>query len=241
MRVSTSPLRKHFALRIQYFDPELILPSRSFSSGHLRRGCRLPACPDPRVTSSETRYQISKRALDVAVALLAAALLFPVILLTAVLVAADVGIPLIFRQARPGQGGQPIIVYKFRTMRPGVDGGRRLTEAQRTSRIGKFLRAFRLDELPQLYNVLKGDMSLVGPRPLLSEDQPDDAAVRLRVRPGITGWAQINGGRIISTAEKSNLDAWYVRNASLKLDFMILFQTLRMLLANNVDRVRANT
>ena len=188
------------------------------------------------------RYRISKRAIDIASAFAGALLLSPVILLTALLVAIAVGRPLIFRQARPGRGGKPIVVYKFRTMGPALDAeGHRLHDAQRLSLIGRFLRASRLDELPQLFNVLKGDMALVGPRPLLSEDQSDNHPLRLQMRPGLTGWAQINGGRNISSTEKAELDTWYVRNASLALDVKILIQTMHMLLTNNIDRARART
>lgn len=190
---------------------------------------------------ASSRYLISKRALDIAFAAVGALLLSPFILLTALLVAIDVGLPLIFRQARPGRDGRPIVIYKFRTMRPAfAPDGRRIPEARRISSIGSFLRASRLDELPQLFNVLKGDMSLVGPRPLLSEDQPEGDPLRLLVRPGLTGWAQINGGRIISSTEKANLDTWYVRNASLALDIRILVQTACMLLTNSIDRARTH-
>jgi lipopolysaccharide/colanic/teichoic acid biosynthesis glycosyltransferase len=192
-----------------------------------------------RVASSH--YLISKRAIDIAFASAGALMLSPLILLTALLVAIDVGLALIFRQARPGRDGRPIVIYKFRTMRPAFTAdGRRIPEVRRISSIGRFLRASRLDELPQLLNILKGDMSLVGPRPLLSEDQPEDDALRLHVRPGLTGWAQINGGRIISSAEKANLDTWYVRNASLGLDIKILVRTACMVMTNSIDGARAH-
>ena len=188
---------------------------------------------------SSSRYLISKRAIDIAFASAGALLLAPLMLLTALLVAIDVGIPLIFRQARPGRDGCTIVIYKFRTMRPALAAdGRRIPEVGRISAIGHFLRASRLDELPQLLNILKGDMSLVGPRPLLSEDQPEDDPLRLRVRPGLTGWAQIHGGRTISSANKANLDSWYVRNASLGLDIKILVRTASMLMTNSIDRAR---
>jgi lipopolysaccharide/colanic/teichoic acid biosynthesis glycosyltransferase len=116
-------------------------------------------------------------------------------------------------------------------MRPPHDKhNRRIADDQRLSAIGQILRRTRLDELPQLYNVLVGDMSLVGPRPLLPRDQSQDYQARLSVRPGITGWAQVNGGRIISTSDKLILDIWYVKNASFVLDFEIALRTLKMIL-----------
>lgn len=111
--------------------------------------------------------------------------------------------------------------------------GRLLTESARTSSVGQFLRASRLDELPQLYNVINGDMGLIGPRPLLLADQPDEPTVRLVVAPGITGWAQIHGGKLISATEKNDLDEWYVHNASLWLDLKILLRTIFIVLTGD--------
>jgi len=131
----------------------------------------------------------------------------------------DVGFPLIFWQQRPGLYGRPFKLYKFRTMRASHDGHRvRIPDDQRSSAVGQALRRARLDELPQLFNVLIGDLSLIGPRPLLPCDQTLEFAARLSVRRGITGWAQVNGGPIISTSDKLVLDVWYVQNASLVLD-----------------------
>ena len=133
-------------------------------------------------------------------------------------------------------------MYKFRTMRAAHDKHwKRIPDDQRSSAVGRILRHTRLDELPQLYNVLVGDMSFVGPRPLLPHDQHPDYAARLSVRPGITGWAQVNGGRIISAPDKWILDIWYVQNASLLLDFKIILRTVKMVLFGdriNTEAVR---
>jgi lipopolysaccharide/colanic/teichoic acid biosynthesis glycosyltransferase len=147
-----------------------------------------------------------------------------------VAVALDSGFPVVFWQQRPGLRARPFKLYKFRTMRPPHDPrGERLSEADRHSRFGEFLRRTRLDELPQLYNILVGDMSFVGPRPLLPVDQSPAFAARLAVRPGLTGWAQIKGGRELTVANKAALDIWYVRNASLRLDLRILFGTVAVI------------
>ena len=130
-----------------------------------------------------------------------------------------------------GIGGRPFLLHKFRTLKPLFDErGLRIGTSDRRSWIGSFLRKTRLDELPQLLNVLVGDMSLVGPRPLLPQDQPSDAAIRLSVRPGMTGWAQINGADRLSVMKKNELDEWYVRNASFLLDLRIIFMTLGFVL-----------
>jgi lipopolysaccharide/colanic/teichoic acid biosynthesis glycosyltransferase len=163
-------------------------------------------------------------------------LVVPMVPVIALVVALDVGLPVIFWQQRPGLHGRPFRLYKFRTMRASHDKHfKRVADEKRLSLVGRFLRHMRIDELPQLYNVLIGDMSLVGPRPLLPEDQSPDFAVRLSVRPGLTGWAQVNGGRIISAADKAMLDTWYVQKASFSLDLKIIFRTASMLLIG--DRI----
>ena len=165
-------------------------------------------------------------------------MLAPIIVVIAFIVALDVGFPLIFWQQRPGLCGRPFKMYKFRTMRTAHDKHwKRIPDDQRLSAVGKILRHTRLDELPQLYNVLVGDMSFVGPRPLLPHDQPPNYAARLSVRPGITGWAQVNGGRIISPPDKWILDIWYIQNASFVLDIKIIFSTVKMVLFG--DRINA--
>jgi Bacterial sugar transferase len=139
---------------------------------------------------------------------------------------ACVGLPVFFWQQRMGAGGRRFLLHKFRTLRtPFDENGRKLTDEERLSPIGRFMRRTRLDELPQLLNILVGDMSLIGPRPLLPRDQRKNIEIRLMVRPGITGWAQVNGGVLLSPDEKEPLDEWYIRNASLWLDLRILFMT----------------
>lgn len=168
-----------------------------------------------------------KRFVDVvgAGALLAA--LLPITVVVAALTYYDVGAPMLFWQQRVGRHGRKFLLYKFRTYHAPFDGtGRRIPEERRLSKIGRLIRATRLDEIPQLYSVLRGDMSLIGPRPLLPHDQPKDPRTRLLVRPGITGWAQINGGTAIGPEEKDALDIWYIRHASFMLDLRIVFSTL---------------
>lgn len=176
-------------------------------------------------------YWRVKRAIDIVVALAGLIVLFPVMALAAVLVALDVRLPVVFAQQRPGLGGRPFRLTKFRTMGPSHDaGGRRIPDPERVSVTGRFLRRTRLDELPQLWHVLIGDMSFIGPRPLLPVDQAPEFAMRLLVRPGITGWAQVIGGRDISPLDKAALDVWYVQNASLRLDLEIVLRTIPLLL-----------
>jgi lipopolysaccharide/colanic/teichoic acid biosynthesis glycosyltransferase len=183
-------------------------------------------------------FLLGKRIVDVCGAVLLAFALTPVAMLVGLIVALDIGFPVIFWQQRPGLCGRPFKLYKFRTMRAAHDNLERIPDDQRSSAIGRALRRTRLDELPQLYNVLVGDMSLIGPRPLLPCDQSPDYAARLLVRPGITGWAQVNGGRIISTLDKLKLDIWYVQNVSLVLDLKIVVRTLMMILLG--DRINSD-
>ena len=175
-----------------------------------------------------------KRLLDIIIAAAALVLLSPVLLLLAWQIRRKLGTPILFRQVRPGRGGIPFVMYKFRTMRDAADeNGRPLPDAERLTPFGRKLRAASLDELPELWNVLKGDMSLVGPRPLLMEYLPLYNAEQRRrhlVRPGITGWAQVNGRNAISWPEKFRLDVWYVENRSLLLDIKILFLTVKKVL-----------
>jgi lipopolysaccharide/colanic/teichoic acid biosynthesis glycosyltransferase len=161
--------------------------------------------------------------LDVCLTLILVIALLPVLILVASLVFVDVGFPVLFWQQRTGLNGRNFLLHKFRTLQPPFDWmGREVPATQRLSPIGRLLRKMRLDELPQLLNVLVGDMSLIGPRPLLPHDQPPTPSVRLMVRPGITGWAQVNGGTLLSPEEKDQLDEWYIRHASLWLDLRIL-------------------
>ena len=175
-----------------------------------------------------------KRLLDIIIAAAALVLLSPVLLLLSWQIRRKLGTPVLFRQVRPGRGGIPFVMYKFRTMRDAEnENGRPLPDAERLTPFGRKLRAASLDELPELWNVLKGDMSLVGPRPLLMEYLPLYNAEQRRrhlVRPGITGWAQVNGRNAISWPEKFRLDVWYVENRSLLLDIKILFLTVKKVL-----------
>ena len=171
-----------------------------------------------------------KRLFDILVSGPALLLLAPLLLIVAIAVRLNMGAPILFRQRRPGLGGEPFGMIKFRTMRDAVDArGERLPDTQRITRLGAFLRSSSLDELPELWNVLKGDMSLVGPRPLLMDYLPlysDTQMRRHEVRPGITGWAQVNGRNAISWEEKFALDIWYVDNRSLRVDILILAHTV---------------
>jgi lipopolysaccharide/colanic/teichoic acid biosynthesis glycosyltransferase len=184
-------------------------------------------------------YWRIKRALDFIAALSLLVLMAPLTLLVAALVAVKVGLPVTFWQQRPGLNGRPFKLRKFRTMAAAHDThGHRVPDEARTSGVGRFLRRTRLDELPQLLNILTGEMSFVGPRPLLPVDQPAEYAARLLVRPGLTGWAQVKGGREVSPADKAALDVWYVRNASLALDLEIMLCTVTMVtLGERVDAV----
>jgi lipopolysaccharide/colanic/teichoic acid biosynthesis glycosyltransferase len=168
-----------------------------------------------------------KPLMDFCVTLILLITLLPLWILVASLAFLDVGSPIFFWQQRTGLNGRNFLLHKFRTLQPPFDWtGQTVPEALRLSWIGRLLRKTRLDELPQLLNVLVGDMSVIGPRPLLPQDQPPTPSVRLMVRPGITGWAQVNGGTLLSPSEKEELDEWYIRNASLWLDLNILAMTL---------------
>jgi lipopolysaccharide/colanic/teichoic acid biosynthesis glycosyltransferase len=177
-----------------------------------------------------------KRWIDVVGSLLLTILLFPIFIVAGGLVLLDVGRPILFWQERLGWKGRSFLVYKFRTLRAPFDSeGNPTLAGRRPSTIGRFLRATRLDELPQLLNVLLGDMSLVGPRPLLPEDQPSNTTIRLSVRPGISGWAQVNGAKLVTKEEKEKLDEWYVRNASLWMDLQITLMTIKVILKGRVS------
>ena len=171
-----------------------------------------------------------KRLLDVVGSAVALLLFAPVLLLTALVVKFAIGSPVLFRQWRPGYQGQPFQLVKFRTMTQARDAtGELLPDAQRLTRVGRFLRAASLDELPELWNVLRGDMSLVGPRPLLMEYLPLYTREQMRrheVLPGITGWAQVNGRNALEWEEKFALDLWYVQHQSFLLDIRIVILTL---------------
>ncbi|ELB2160780.1 sugar transferase [Vibrio parahaemolyticus] len=172
-----------------------------------------------------------KRVFDFTASLCGLILLSPIIALVAWKIRKNLGSPVLFRQTRPGLHGKPFEMVKFRTMKDAVDSqGNPLPDSERMTPFGDKLRNSSLDELPELWNVLKGDMSLVGPRPLLMQYLPlynQDQARRHDVRPGVTGWAQINGRNAINWEDKFKLDVWYVDNRSFWLDIKILFLTVK--------------
>lgn len=175
-------------------------------------------------------YQAAKRLLDIVLSWGLWFLLAPLMLALALLIKCKMPGPVFFRQLRPGLHGRPFTIYKFRTMTLERDaGGRLLPDAQRLTPLGSFLRSSSLDELPELMNVINGDMSLVGPRPLLMaylKRYSPEQARRHEAKPGITGWAQVNGRNAIGWAEKFRLDVWYVEHCSLGLDLRILLMTI---------------
>lgn len=170
-----------------------------------------------------------KRCVDLFISLFAILVLWPAFLLVPLLIKISMGGSILYIQKRAGLYGMPFDLYKFRTMTDGRNkAGQLLSDEDRLTKLGIILRKFSLDELPQLINVLKGDMSLVGPRPLLIDYLPrytDEQSIRHQVKPGITGWAQIKGRNSLSWEKKFLLDAWYVKNQSIKLDLYILFVT----------------
>lgn len=178
-----------------------------------------------------------KRLLDIVIASIALVLLSPLYFYVAHKVRKNLGSPVLFRQVRPGLHGKPFEMIKFRTMRDALDEkGNPLPDSERLTSFGKMLRSTSLDEMPELWNVIKGDMSIVGPRPLLMEYLPlynKEQAKRHDVRPGMTGYAQVNGRNAISWEQKFKLDTWYVENRSLWLDFKIMLQTVKKVIAKD--------
>lgn len=180
------------------------------------------------------KYLAVRRYLDAALAFTGLILLSPLIALVALVIRVRLGAPVTFWQQRVGLHGDPIVVHKFRTLAPAVDAdGRMLSLEERASGLGRFLRAVRLDELPQLYDVVRGRMNLIGPRPLLPVDLAHDCSVRQSVVPGLTGWAQVHGGKEISADEKNALDEWYVYHASPSLDLKIIWSTIRIVVSGD--------
>lgn len=190
-------------------------------------------------------YSIVKRVLDIFLAIAAGIVALPIVCILSPLLWLTQG-AVLFQQLRPGLHGKPFILYKFCSMSNRRDSqGRLLPDEQRLTSIGSLIRGFSLDELPQLWNVLRGDMSLVGPRPLLMEylnRYTAEQARRHKVKPGITGWAQVNGRNSLDWDEKFALDLWYVENCSLKLDFRILAMTfLRVIRRQGISNERHAT
>ena len=175
-------------------------------------------------------FQLRKRFFDLAAVIPSVIILSPLLVLIGILVRLKIGSPVLFRQVRPGLHGKTFILYKFRTMTEKRDGqGNLLPDAQRLTSFGRFLRDASLDELPELVNVIRGDMSIVGPRPLLMQyldRYTPEQARRHEVKPGITGWAQVNGRNAITWEDKFRLDVWYVDNMSLGLDMKIIAMTI---------------
>ena len=183
---------------------------------------------------------------DRVVSLFSLVLLIPVFFLLGIIIFFDTGFPIFFRQKRPGLNGNPFIFYKFRTMLDEKDKeGTFLSEKNRITKLGRFLRGLSLDELPSIINVLKGDMSFVGPRPLLMEYLPlysPNQNLRHNIKPGITGWAQINGRNSISWEEKFEFDVWYVKNQSVLLDLKIFFLTIwKVVKREGIDNSKNST
>lgn len=178
-----------------------------------------------------------KRLLDIVIASIALVLLSPLYFYVAYKVKKNLGSPVLFRQVRPGLHGKPFEMIKFRTMKDALDEqGNPLPDSERLTPFGKMLRSTSLDEMPELWNVIKGDMSVVGPRPLLMEYLPlynKEQAKRHDVRPGMTGYAQVNGRNAISWEQKFKLDTWYVENRSLWLDFKIMLQTVKKVITKD--------
>lgn len=195
-------------------------PAHGFIESDLLRKCQ----------GDENMYPVIKRCVDIVGAVAGLIVLSPFLFLIALAIRIKMGRPVLFRQLRPGLNGQPFYMYKFRTMsNVRDDQGNLLKDEQRLTSLGKFLRKTSLDELPELFNVLKGDISLVGPRPLLMqylERYTPEQARRHKVKPGISGWAQVNGRNAISWEDKFALDVWYVENCSLWLDVKIMAITL---------------
>lgn len=182
----------------------------------------------------KTNYTLIRRIADFVGANVGLFIFAPIMITIALTVKHQMGSPILFRQRRPGKNGKPFDIFKFRTMTNSRDeNGKLLDDADRLTRIGKFIRSTSLDELPELFNVIKGDMSLVGPRPLLMqylERYSPEQARRHEVKPGITGWAQVNGRNALSWEDKFALDVWYVDNQSLLLDLKIILMTITKVL-----------
>lgn len=235
-RAALHDAQENLRVRVEFFADQIsgVQPFEPVAPAGppLRQAADMPpGLAERREALLRRSYWRAKRMLDIAAAACAIVLTAPLMALVAVLVVIEIGPPALFWQQRPGLGGRPFRLYKLRTMRPAYDAdGRRIADDQRLSAVGRFLRRFRLDELPQLFNVLVGEMSFIGPRPLLPADQFPGLDARLEVRPGMTGWAQIKGGRELTASDKAALDVWYINNACFRVDLEILIGTLRVVL-----------
>jgi lipopolysaccharide/colanic/teichoic acid biosynthesis glycosyltransferase len=225
----------------------LVFMPQFLPRGSIARGDHAPHANPDRLSNNPvlsdlwiSPYFRYKRMIDTFTAAVLLLLVLPLLAIAALIGVFDVGSPVLFWQQRIGRNGWELQIYKLRTLRPLFNRkGQKIPEHQRLSWIGRLLRQTRIDELPQLMNVLVGDMSLIGPRPLLPEDQPPNSVGRLAVRPGLTGWAQVNGGARLSATEKDALDLWYICNASLSLDLRILAMTLLSLLRGDARSEKA--
>ena len=193
-------------------------------------------------------YLSVRRGVEVMIVLALMVVTIPLSIALAILILVGIGRPVLFWQQRVGRYGRAFPVYKFRTLKAPYDRtGRRLTEQERLNWVGRFIRATRLDEIPQLYNILRGDMALIGPRPLLPIDLPKGDSSRLSIRPGLTGWAQVNGGKLLSVSDKNDLDKFYIANASPLLDMRVVLKTLAIILRGDricgpaIERARSVT
>jgi lipopolysaccharide/colanic/teichoic acid biosynthesis glycosyltransferase len=222
-------LEREGVVTLTRFNLELGAPAANAVTDIADFSEQVRAAADRIGLNADKTYAFIKRAVEIPLALVLIVLLAPLMLLVALLVAIDVGAPVIFWQERLGRMGRPFRIYKFRTMGPAYNSkGEALEMAQRTSRIGRLLRRSKCDELPQLFNILVGSMSFVGPRPLRRPLQPKNGEARLLVRPGLTGWAQIHGGHLLQAHEKLPLDIWYIRNCSFRVDVWIILATIRV-------------
>lgn len=236
-------VRLDFMSKALGFEPEALRQSSgaaaSAEPSHNGEPLRFHIQADELEAMQRRFYWKAKRAIDIGASLFLIALSSFFFVLIGLAVLASMGRPLFFSQQRPGLGGRPFRLHKFRTMKmPVARDGRLLSDEERALPLGNFLRRFRLDELPQLFNILRGDMSFIGPRPLLAREQAAANRARLLVRPGLSGWAQVVGGRAISAEDKAALDVWYVRNASLRLDTAIALRTIPIVLTG--DRISAS-
>ncbi len=189
------------------------------------------------------KSQQFKRVMDIIGSLMGLILVSPIILVISLMVYLTMGRPIFFKQIRTGLNGKPFIIYKFRTMRDLRDvNGELLSDKERLTKIGKIFRFFRLDELPELLNILKGDMSFVGPRPTLIKQTQlysNFQKKRLRVRPGLTGWSQINGNTELSWDDRILLDIWYIDHWSLKLDLEVIIYTIKVVFKGEIPNFNA--
>jgi lipopolysaccharide/colanic/teichoic acid biosynthesis glycosyltransferase len=211
-----APIEERFGLKIDVLSDDFWRDQPSGEPPPLSGAAVEPSC-----------YLQVRQVIDVTVAAALLVALAPLLALAAVIVLLDVGRPVLFLQVRPGRRLQPFVLAKFRTMRRAIGvNGELLSDTERVSSLGRFLRRTKLDELPQLVSIVKGDMTFIGPRPLLPRDLPPGASARAAVRPGVTGWAQVNGGHQLSNEDKLMLDLWYIANASLLLDLRIIVLTI---------------